>query len=63
MHKLESVIENETHKILLDFEIRTDHPLPTRRPDLVINNKKKRTSGPHSENKRKGKIDKYLDLA
>ena len=38
-HKAESVRENETHKILWDFEIQT-----VRRPDLVLINKKnKRT--------------------
>ena len=43
MHKPESVLENETHKILWDFEIQTDHLIPARRPDLVLINKKKRT--------------------
>ena len=43
MHKPESVLENETHKILWDFEIKTDHLIPARRPDLIfINNKKKK---------------------
>ena len=43
MHIPESVLENETHKILLDFEIQTDHLISARRPDLVIaNNKKKK---------------------
>ena len=32
MHKSESVRVNETHKILLDFEIQTDHLIPARRP-------------------------------
>ena len=38
MHKPESVLENETHKILWDFEIQTDHLIPARRPDLVLIN-------------------------
>ena len=42
MHQLESVLENEMHKILWDFEKRTDHLNPTRRLDLVIINKKKK---------------------
>ena len=42
MHKPESVLENETHKILWDFEIKTDHLIPARRPDLVLINKKER---------------------
>ena len=41
MHKLESVLENEMHKILIDFEIQTDHLILTSRPDLEIINKKK----------------------
>ena len=41
MHNLESFLENETHKILWDFEIQTGHLISARRPDLVIVNKKK----------------------
>ena len=37
----ESVLANETHKFLRDFEIQTDHLLSARRPDLVIVKKKK----------------------
>ena len=33
MPKLESALENETHKIPLDFEIQTDHLIPVKRPD------------------------------
>ena len=36
MHNPESVLENEMHKILSDFETQTDHLISTRRPDLVI---------------------------
>ena len=43
MHNPESVIENETHKLLYDFEIQTDHLIPARRSDPVIVNQKKRT--------------------
>ena len=43
MHKPESVMENETHEFLQDFEIQTDHLIMARRPDLVIFKKKKRT--------------------
>ena len=43
-YKPESVLLNETHKILRDFVIQTDHPIPARRPDLILINKKnKRT--------------------
>ena len=38
MHKTESVLENETHKILKDFGIHTDHLIPTRRSDLMLIN-------------------------
>ena len=40
MHKPESVIENETHKILRDFEIQTVHPVPARKQDLFPYKKK-----------------------
>ena len=40
MYKPESVLMNETHEILWDFEIQTDHLILARRPDLaLINNK------------------------
>ena len=40
MHKPESVLENEMHKILWDFEIQTDHLILTRWPPAVIIDKK-----------------------
>ena len=43
MQKPESTLENETHKILLDFELQADHPFLARRPDLILIYKKKRT--------------------
>ena len=44
MHKPESFLENETHKILSVFQIHTDYWISARRTDLVlINKKKKRT--------------------
>ena len=44
MHNSASVLENNTHKLLWDFNIHTDHVIPARRPDLIIiNQKKKRT--------------------
>ena len=39
----ESVLKNETHKLLWDFDIQTDHLITARRPDPIIINKKKRT--------------------
>ena len=43
MHNPASVLQNDTHKLLWDFDIQTDHLISARRPDLIIinNNKKK----------------------
>ena len=47
IHNPAAVLENDTHKLLWDFDIQTDHLISARRPDLVRinnnNNKKKRT--------------------
>ena len=41
MHNPASVLENDTHKLLWDFSIHTDHLILAKRPDLtIINNKK-----------------------
>ena len=40
MHNLASVVEDDAHKLLWDFDIQTDHLISARRPDLIINNKK-----------------------
>ena len=42
MHNPASVLENDTHKLLWDFNIQTDHLILARRPDLIIINKKKK---------------------
>ena len=43
MYKLESVLENETHKILRNFEMQTDNLTPARKLSLMkISKKKKR---------------------
>ena len=72
MQNLASVLENDTHKLLWDFNIQTDHLIPARRPDLIIINKKKRirkivdfaVPADHRINlKESEKKDKYLDLA
>ena len=66
------VQENDTHKLLWDFNIQTDHLIPARRPDLIIIDKKKRICQivdfvvpvDHKINlKECAKKDKYLDLA
>ena len=41
MHNPESFLENETYKFFWDFEIQTGHLISTRRPDLMIVNKKR----------------------
>ena len=54
MNKLESIQENEIHKILWDFDIQTDQLIPARRPDLVLKNLSSRrfycSNGQQSEN-------------
>ena len=55
MHNPAPVLENDTHKLLWDFNIQTDHLIPARRPDLIIiNNKKKRTCKRELVNKSEG---------
>ena len=73
MHNSASVIENETHKLLLDIDITTDHLISPRRSDLIIiNEKKKRTckivdfavpADHRIKPKESEKKDNYLDLA
>ena len=72
MHNPAPVLENDTHKLLWDFNIQMDHLIPARIPDLIIINKKKRTCkivdfavpADHRINLKKSeKKDKYLDLA
>ena len=43
-HEPESVLENDNYKILWDFSIQTDHVIEAWRPDLVVVDKKRRTS-------------------
>ena len=72
MHNPAPVLENYIHELLWDFDIKTDHLISARRPDLIIINKKKRTCKivdfavpPDHRIKLKEceKKDKYLDLA
>ena len=72
MYNPAPVLENDTHKILCDFNIQADHLIPARRPDLIIINKRQRICkivdfadpADHrinlKESKKKGK---FLDLA
>ena len=75
---LSSVLENEPHNLLWDFDIQTDHLISSRKPDLIIINKKKKKKKEKKRNytivafavpadhriklKESEKKDKYLDL-
>ena len=72
MHNPASVLENDTHKLLWDFDTQTDHLILARRPDLIIINKKRRTckildvavpAYHRIKLKESEKKDKYLNLA
>ena len=73
MHNPAPVLANDSHKLLWDFNIQTDHLIPIRRPVLIIINKKKKrickivdfaVSADHWINlKESEKKDKFLDLA
>ena len=65
-----SVLDNDTHKLLWDFEIQTDYLISARRLDLIIN-KKERTcrimdvaipADHRLKLKESEKRDQYLDL-
>ena len=72
MHNPAPVLENNSHKLLWDFDIHTDHLISARRPDLINNyQQKKRTckivdfgvSAAHRiKLKECEKKDKYLNL-
>ena len=68
IHDPESILENKKHKVQWDFDVQTDYLISTRRPDLIIINKKERTCRiVPAEHRVKLKVckkrDKYLDLA
>ena len=42
MHNPKSALENDTHKLLWDFDIQTDHLILARQPDFIIINKKRK---------------------
>ena len=42
MHNPASVLENDTLKLLWDFDIQTDHLISARRPGLIIITKRKK---------------------
>ena len=58
MHNPEPVQENDTDKLLWDFDIHTDHLILARRPEfIIINNDKKK------KKKKKKRICKIVDFA
>ena len=71
MHNPTSVLENDTHKLLWDFDIHTDHLISAKRPNLIIINKNKISkivdfavpADHRIKMKKCEKKDKYLDLA
>ena len=73
MHNPAPILENDTHKLLWDFNMQTDHLIPARRPDLITTTKKKKNRickivyfavlADHRINlKECEKKDKYLNL-
>ena len=49
IHNLESVLENEMHKFLWDFEIQMDYLILARQSDLLkVNKKKKKENLPNN---------------
>ena len=72
MHNPAPVLENDTHKLLWDFDLLTDHLITARRQDLIIINNKKRIceiidfavpADHRIKLKECEKKDKYLNLA
>jgi len=71
LHKPQAVTETERVKILWDFEIRTDHIIPARRPDMVVIDKEHKIatitdvavpSDRNIKDKEVEKVQKYQDL-
>ena len=57
MHNPASDSENETHKLLWDFNIQMDFLISARRPDVIIISKKKK------KKKKKKRICQIVDFA
>ena len=55
MHNPAPVLENDTHKLLWDFDVQTDHLIAARRLDLIIINNK--------EKKKKKKEREFAELS
>ena len=71
MHNPAPVLENNTHKLLWDFDIHTDHLISVRKPELIIIKKEENLkivdlavpADHRIKLKECEKKDKYLDLA
>ena len=66
MHNPAPILENDTHKLLWDFDIHTDHLISARRLDLIIINKIVDFAVPADHRiklKECEKKNKYFDLA
>ena len=72
IHKLASVLENNTLKLLWDFDIQIDHLILVRRSDLIIINKKIENlkncrlccpGWPQNKTEKNEKENKYLGFA
>ena len=74
MHNPASVLDNDTHKLLRNFDIKTDHLITSRKPDLIVITKKRKKktckivdfidqADHRLKLKEIEKKDKYLDLA
>ena len=75
MHSPALVLENDSHKLLWDYDIHTDHLISARKPDLILINKKKKKKRTSKivdfavpadhwiKLKECEKKDKYFDLA
>ena len=71
IHNPAPVLEKDTHELLWDFDIQTDHLISARRPDLIIIKKTKKKKPnqtkqpPHQKKKEKKKkrICKIVDFA
>ena len=72
MHNPATVLENDTYKLLWDFDSQTDHLISAWRPDLIIINKKERIckivdfvvpADYRIKLKESEKKDKFLDFA
>ena len=71
MYNPAPILENDTHKLLWHFDVKTDHLISARRPNLIIINNKKRIckivdfvvpADHRIKLKEYEKKDKYLDL-